>query len=158
MAIDTTQAAAPYSGPVDPFKDPTFRHGEVETDLDRRFLAGDIVARITESDGESPARIIDANEDWHVDVREPEVGAHRVGEQPGQDVGDQMSGTPDDDPPVRGREFRSPRKQEHKRRQRREPLRKRRDVQDPRWAHRRVIRSTGSGKRRKAGKGNGSRG
>ena len=68
MAIDTTQAAAPYSGPVDPFKDPTFRHGEVETDLDRRFLAGDIVARITESDGESPARIIDANENWHVDV------------------------------------------------------------------------------------------
>lgn len=68
MAIDTTKAAAPYSGPVDPFKDPTFRHGEVETDLDPRFLAGDIVARITESDGESPARIIDANEDWHVDV------------------------------------------------------------------------------------------
>jgi hypothetical protein len=69
MAIDTTQAAAPFSGPVlDPFKDPTFRHGEVETDLDPRFLGGDIVARITESDGESPARIIDANENWYVDV------------------------------------------------------------------------------------------
>ncbi|HEX6556668.1 MAG TPA: hypothetical protein VF026_28165 [Ktedonobacteraceae bacterium] len=69
MAIDTTQAAAQASGPVlDPFKDPTFRHGEVETDLEPRFLRGEIVARITESDGESPARIIDANEKWHVDV------------------------------------------------------------------------------------------
>lgn len=69
MAIDTTQSVASLSGPVlDPFHDPTFRHGEVETDLAPRFLNGEIVARITESDGESPARIIDANENWHVDV------------------------------------------------------------------------------------------
>ena len=69
MAIDTTQSAAQFSGLVqDPFNDPTYRHGEVETDLPPRFLKGEIVARITESDGETPARIIDANEAWHVDV------------------------------------------------------------------------------------------
>ena len=74
MAIASQQA---YGGVGDrgvkpvgsnPFTDPTFRHGEVETDLSTVFLAGDIVARITESDGESPARIIDANEDWFVEV------------------------------------------------------------------------------------------
>lgn len=62
--------AASGSGPgvLDPFNDPTFKYGNVETDLPPKLLNGAIVARITESDGETPARIIDANEAWHVDA------------------------------------------------------------------------------------------
>jgi hypothetical protein len=72
MAISTKAAASAAEKSVvvlpDPFTDKTFKHGNVETDLEPRFLNGELVARITESDGETAAKVIDANEPWHVDA------------------------------------------------------------------------------------------
>lgn len=63
----TNAPSLPLPG-ADAFNDPTYEHGYFETDLPARFLNGQIVARVRESDGEVAARIIDANEPWSVDV------------------------------------------------------------------------------------------
>lgn len=74
MAISTKAASSAAAKSVvlpplwNPFTDRTFKHGNVETDLEPHFLNGELVARITEDDGETVAKIIDANEPWHVDA------------------------------------------------------------------------------------------
>lgn len=73
IAVSQVSKAAAATGAAalparDPFTDPSYRHGNVETDLAPNFLSGEVVARIVESDGETPISIIDANESWYVDA------------------------------------------------------------------------------------------
>ena len=59
-------AAAPQQA-LDPFTNPNFLYGNVETDLGR-LLTGRMVAMMAEADDNFPSRIIDANLPWKVQV------------------------------------------------------------------------------------------
>lgn len=59
----------PYPYPhTPPLLDPQATTGNFETDLDPAIMSATIAAKISEVDGESPASVIDINEDWFVDV------------------------------------------------------------------------------------------
>ena len=70
MAIETRRAmrAASGSGSGDLCSDPSYTSGIFETDFDPASLQVSLCARIREADELTTTRIIDANNDWAVDV------------------------------------------------------------------------------------------
>ena len=70
----TAATKTPTTGPMatpqqalDPFANPNFLYGNIETDLSS-LLSGRVVAMMAEADDFTPTRIIDANLPWKVDV------------------------------------------------------------------------------------------
>jgi len=72
MAIQTRHSmrvrAGSGGGGLDPCSDPSFTSGIFETDFPPGFLDVTMCARIREADELTTTRIIDANNDWAVDV------------------------------------------------------------------------------------------